>query len=88
MSAAIDPAPKVASADRLTGRESQIMDALMQGARRGELAENLGVSPNTVKFHLKNIYSKLGVRSRRNAIHAYQCCRAQIRPLSRTLHER
>ena len=40
-----------------------------------EIAARLYVSENTVKFHLKNIYSKLGVNSRVQAINAARTLR-------------
>ena len=48
----------------LTDREAEIMHLLNQGMSRTEIAETLNVSQNTVKSHLKNVYSKLGVHSR------------------------
>ena len=35
---------------------------------RPEIAERLYLSPNTVRFHLKNIYAKLGVHTRADAV--------------------
>lgn len=56
----------------LTDREREILHALNAGMSRRELAESFGVSQNTVKTHLKNIYSKLGVGTRSEAYRASQ----------------
>ena len=39
-----------------------------QGRTNTELAADLGISINTVKFHLRNLYEKLGLRNRSQAI--------------------
>lgn len=52
----------------LTGKESELLEAMAGGATNAELAETLGVSVNTIKFHLRNIYEKLDVRNRSQAI--------------------
>lgn len=59
-----------AGAARLTlsERERRVLTALVATASTRDLAEILGLSPNTVKTHLKNIYRKLGVSSRAAAI--------------------
>ena len=56
----------------LTKREREILQALNAGMSRRELAEHLGVSQNTVKTHLKNVYTKLGVHTRAEAYQASQ----------------
>jgi len=48
----------------LTDRERDIADSLAQGLTYGEIAENLGISPNTVRNHVANLYKKLSVRSK------------------------
>ncbi|SDF81978.1 two component transcriptional regulator, LuxR family [Limimonas halophila] len=57
--------------ERLTAREVQLLDGLSEGVSNDQLARRLSVSPNTVKFHLKNIYDKLDVRSRAGAVALY-----------------
>ncbi len=52
----------------LTRREIDILVFLGKGVSNKEMARRLFVSENTVKFHLKNAYSKLGVNSRTQAI--------------------
>jgi two-component system nitrate/nitrite response regulator NarL len=52
----------------LTEREREILAALASGQRTAQLAHALGISPNTLKFHLKNIYLKLGVANRAQAV--------------------
>ncbi|MGH8456850.1 MAG: LuxR C-terminal-related transcriptional regulator, partial [Stenotrophobium sp.] len=52
----------------LTDREKQILIYLSNGVSNKEMARKIFVSENTVKFHLKNIYSKLAVSSRLQAI--------------------
>ncbi len=52
----------------LTDHERRILIFLASGVSNREMASRLFVSENTIKFHLKNIYSKLGVGSRVQAI--------------------
>ncbi|MBI2720267.1 MAG: response regulator transcription factor [Rhizobiales bacterium] len=54
--------------DSLTAREKAMMAALARGRTNTELASELGISINTVKFHLRNLYDKLGLRNRSQAI--------------------
>ncbi len=49
--------------------EKSVMSLLVLGEKNSEIAERLCVSENTVKYHLKNIYQKLQVKSRSQAIH-------------------
>jgi LuxR family maltose regulon positive regulatory protein len=52
----------------LTARESVILHALLDGSSFTRIAEELVVSPNTVKSQVKSLYRKLGVTSREDAI--------------------
>jgi len=52
----------------LSDRELDVLRLLAGGQTNQEIANGLYVSVNTVKTHLKNIYGKLGVRSRRKAV--------------------
>ena len=58
-----------ALADRhgLTAREREILQLLAEGHSNAELAHMLWVTEQTVKFHLSNIYRKLGVANRSEA---------------------
>jgi DNA-binding CsgD family transcriptional regulator len=51
-------------AKKLTDRESEIATLLIQGKTYRMIAVELHVSENTIKTHIKNIYSKVGVKSR------------------------
>ncbi len=51
-------------ADRLTDREREIAEAFSVGDTHRELGVRLGVSPNSVRRHLANIYEKLGISSK------------------------
>lgn len=62
-------APATEAADplaALTTRERQVAHALAAGMTNKEIAERLYVSVTTVNFHVRNILSKLGLRSRRD----------------------
>jgi DNA-binding NarL/FixJ family response regulator len=63
------PAPRAALVpDRpLTARESEILALVAEGASNGRIASELWVSEQTVKFHLSNVYRKLGVANRTEA---------------------
>jgi DNA-binding NarL/FixJ family response regulator len=52
----------------LTGREQQILDAVAHGCTTAAISRELWVSEHTVKFHLTNIYRKLGVSNRSAAV--------------------
>ena len=56
------------AAGMLTEREYDVLEWLASPASLEELAESLSVSVNTVKTHVRAIYSKLGVSSRRAAV--------------------
>lgn len=55
----------------LTAREKTMLAALARGRTNTELAAELAISINTVKFHLRNLYDKLGFRNRAQAIAFY-----------------
>ncbi len=57
--------------DQLTQREGQILELLTKGYLYKEIAADLGISFDTVHTHIRNIYGKLQVRSRSEAIAAY-----------------
>jgi DNA-binding CsgD family transcriptional regulator len=49
---------------RLTAREHEILQGVADGATNQEIAENLFVTRETVRWHLRAVYNKLGVHSR------------------------
>jgi DNA-binding NarL/FixJ family response regulator len=67
------PTPADADADAdhtLTDRERDVLQALSEGLSNGAIAEQLGISRSTVKFHLAALFVKLGVRRRAEAVAA------------------
>jgi DNA-binding NarL/FixJ family response regulator len=57
------------AADELTARELEILRLMAAGSSNGRIAAQLWVTEQTVKFHLSNIYRKLGVANRTQASH-------------------
>jgi len=49
----------------LSSMEQRVCDLLMQRRTEQQVAQALGRSPNTVHVHVRNIYRKLGIRTRR-----------------------
>jgi DNA-binding NarL/FixJ family response regulator len=64
MSHAGTPSPR---ADDLTGREVEVLRLIAKGATNREIAEQLVISEGTVKNHISNILSRLGLRDRTQA---------------------
>lgn len=58
----------VAPNDDLTAREREVLALMVKGMSNAAIAERLVVSPATVKYHISNIFSKLGVDSRVEAV--------------------
>jgi len=54
--------------ENLSERELEVLKLISQGFTAPEIAENLFLSLNTIKTHIKNIYSKLGVNKRSSAL--------------------
>jgi DNA-binding NarL/FixJ family response regulator len=52
----------------LTGREHETFELLAQGLANKQIAQQLGISENTVKFHISSIYTKLGATNRTEAV--------------------
>jgi len=52
----------------LTDREHEILALLVEGLTNPEIAQRLAVKNSTVKFHLGNLYSKLGISTRTEAV--------------------
>ena len=53
----------------LSDRETEVLKLLSQGMNYKDVAEHIFLSPHTVKTHIKNIYSKLHVNNRAEAIY-------------------
>ena len=62
------PAKERATASGLSERELDVLGALASGLSNQQIAQKLFVSEQTVKFHLSNIYRKLGARNRTEAV--------------------
>ncbi len=55
----------------LTSREHELLAALSEGSSNAQLAARFEISIQTVKFHLKNVYEKLGIGNRTQAVALY-----------------
>ena len=60
--------PVVDQASLLSARERQVIQLVDRGYPNEQIAETLSISDGTVKNHVTNIYSKLGVRTRAEAV--------------------
>jgi DNA-binding NarL/FixJ family response regulator len=65
---AASPSGFNADAIRLSEREAQVLDLIARGYAYAEIARLTGTSINTVQTHIKNLYGKLAVHSRSEAV--------------------
>jgi len=52
----------------LTTREHEVLGMISKGLRYNEIANSLGISTNTIRAHIRNIYRKMAVKSRSEAV--------------------
>lgn len=64
----LGPAAPPASADDISARERKVLRAVAAGQTHKEIAAELGISPATVRSHLKHIYKKLHAVGRAQAL--------------------
>lgn len=64
---AFAPDPTDRSGSELTSREREVLELLARGKTNASIAVALGVSPNTIKYHLSGLFAKLEVGSRSEA---------------------
>lgn len=64
------------SVKALTKREQEVLAALAKGYLYKEISHQLSISIDTVKKHCRNIYLKLGVRNRTEAVNHYHSRKA------------
>ncbi|AFQ48655.1 LuxR C-terminal-related transcriptional regulator [Burkholderia cepacia] len=62
------PGTRPGTPGNLSAREAEILDYVAQGLSNKEIARALRVAPETIKWHLKNIFEKLNVTSRIQAV--------------------
>ena len=66
--AAREPFDEAPLVDELTSRETQVLSLVADGLSNKAIAARLGVSDETVKFHLASIFGKLGASNRTDAV--------------------
>jgi LuxR family maltose regulon positive regulatory protein len=54
--------------ESLSTREQEVLDHLVQGRSNREIARSMGISPQTVQTHIRNLHAKLDVGSRLEAV--------------------
>lgn len=60
--------PSTSIARCLTSREREVLDGLVQGQDTATLARSMGITYSTVRTHIQNVLSKLGVHSKLEAV--------------------
>lgn len=69
--------------ERLSAREAQVLDLVVQGLRSQKIADALGITLRTVKMHRGNIMGKVGVQNVAQLVSFYQQQRFMMHPQAR-----
>jgi DNA-binding NarL/FixJ family response regulator len=72
-----EPVAAAAEMEGLSPREREILELLAQGFPNKEIAQRVGVSDGTVRWHLRHVYDKLHVRSRTEAALKFRSAKAE-----------
>jgi two-component system nitrate/nitrite response regulator NarL len=62
------PVPKQQAFEKLTDREVGLLHLVAEGLSNRAIAQELSISENTVKYHMKNIFQKLNAQNRTEAV--------------------
>jgi DNA-binding LacI/PurR family transcriptional regulator/DNA-binding CsgD family transcriptional regulator len=66
------PAPEFFTDRKITGREQEVVELLLQGFRIRDMADRLSIAESTVKGHLTQVYNKLGISGREELLQLVQ----------------
>ncbi len=66
------PAPEFFTERKITDREREVVELLLQGFRIRDMADRLGIAESTVKGHLTQVYNKLGISGREELLQLVQ----------------
>lgn len=78
----VEVAPLIVQAYQLSKRESEVLQSVLYGLSTAEMVATFQISSNTVQDHLKAIFDKVGVRSRRELVGSVFAQQYQPRILS------
>jgi len=67
---------------KVTPRDQQVLDLLVQGCSNKEIAGQLKISPRTVKQHLRTLFLRAGIRDGRKRVRLAMAAfeRAEVKP--------
>ncbi|MBN9662367.1 MAG: helix-turn-helix transcriptional regulator [Acidobacteria bacterium] len=68
----------------LTRRELEVFEFIRQGLTNQQIADELFLSRETVRWHVRSLYSKIGVKNRSSAIREYELYQAKTGELAKT----
>jgi DNA-binding NarL/FixJ family response regulator len=71
---------RVETRDELTTQERQIAQLALDGLSNPEIGSRLFLSPRTVEWHLRKVFTKLGIRSRRELAGALPSAESEMSP--------
>ena len=74
----VDLGQFIAGLDQLTPKEHELFDCYVAGLTTDIIMAQLNIKENTLKFHSKNLYSKLGVKSRKQLMEFHKCMETSL----------